>query len=248
MENDQTPAKGTEQETQSETEVDETTQNKSVEETLNPETPEIPTEATESTETDTEPEQPDYKQKFVESSKESILNAERVRLAQDQIEKLTKYDTPTDEFMREAYPEWDTFNEVTQKALMKTEAQELRQHRIEAQQADILAQMKLERELTDVFISNPQLAGKEADFKRFAMNPKNKGISVDVLAKAYLFDAEEEQPKPQQGAAIPQGNGGSREPLKQKKVSLEEARIIRETDPQRHRELVQQDMIETELE
>lgn len=251
MPNDQTPEIGTdEQETAIPEQTEETPQEQVEETTENPseevlqETPEESTETTEQTSPETT--QPDYRQKFVESSRESILNHERAKVANARVEQLTKTDTPTDEAMRELYPEWDDLNEVTKKALVKQEAQEMRQRRIEAQQQEILDRQKLEDELETVIESNPKLAGKEAEFKRFAKSPKNKGISADVLAKAFLFDVEEETPPAnvQREEVLPQGSGGSREPAKPKKISLEEAARIRETDYPKYLELVKNDQIE----
>lgn len=247
---DQTPETGTdatEIETP-QTQVEETTENPSEDvETESEGTPEVTEETTE--QTSPEP-QPDYKQKFVSSQREAILLAEREKVANARLESLTKTDTPTDEAMRQLYSEWDELNEVTKKALVKQEAQEMRQHRIEAQQQDIIDRQRLEDELETVIDSNSKLQGKAAEFKRFAKNPKNKDISADVLAKAFLFDVEEETPAttPQpKTEALPQGSGGPREPLKPKKVSIEEAAQIRKTDNKRYMELVKAGMIDDDI-
>lgn len=170
--------------------VETTTENPS--EVVEP--PAEPAESTEQTPPEPQPAPEGYvpKDKFVASAQESILNAERVKVRDAQLEKLTKIHTPTDDAMRQLYGEWDDLNEVTKKALIKQEAQEMRQHRIEAQQEEILNRIKLDEELGSVIESNPKLSGKETEFRRFAANPKNKGISADVLAKAFLFDVSED--------------------------------------------------------
>jgi hypothetical protein len=219
------------------------------------ETPQIPSEEVETPVVETtepsldpvEPEQPDYKQKFVDSAKESILNAERVKVRDAQLEQLTKTDTPTDEAMRLVYPEWDDLNEVTKKALIKTEAQEMRQRNLEARQEEILNRFKLDEELNSVIDSNPKLLGKESEFKKFAANPKNKGISAEVLAKAFLFDVEVPTAPAPKTEALPAGSGGPRGDLKPKKISIEEAAEIRKTDSKRYMELVKTGMIDDEI-
>ena len=196
------------------------------------------------------PQAPDYKEKFVNSQRESILNAERVNVANSRIEQLTKQDTPTDEAMRTLYPEWDTFNDVTKQAFIKVEAQNMRSARIEAQQQDILDRQKLEDELDAVVETSefaPKLKGKETEFKRFARNPKNRGIAAETLAKAFLFDVEEpSQPTPMT-EALPVGSGGPREPLKPKKISLEEAAQIRKTNYKQYLELVKSGQIDEDI-
>lgn len=224
------------------TQVEETTENPSedvetTEETQTESTEQTPPESTE----------PDYKQKFVESSRESILNAERVKVRDAQLEQLTKTDTPTDEAMRLVYPEWDELNEVTKKALVKQEAQEMRQKRIELRQEEIDNRQRLADELNEVIQSNDKLLGKESEFKKFAANPKNKGISAEVLAKAFLFDVEVPATPVPKGEALPTGNGGPRGDLKPKKISIEEAGEIRKTDNKRYMELVKAGMIDDDI-
>lgn len=186
------------------------------------------------------------KEKFVASAQESILNAERIRVANEKIEQLTKTDTPTDEAMRSLYPEWDDYNEVTKKAFVKSEAQEMRQRNLEARQEEILNRFKFEEDLNSVIEANQKLSGKESEFKKFAAKPVNKGISAEVLAKAFLFDVED-APKPVQTTeALPTGSGGSREPLKTK-ISIEEAAQIRKTDNKRYMELVKAGAIDDDI-
>lgn len=237
----QTPPEGTEQE-QVTPQVDQTV------ETVEPSsvTPQVETEETQEPETPAapQPQAPDYKQKFVESSRESILNAERVNVANERINELTKTDTPTDEAMRKLYPEWDGMDAFTKGVLIKQEATAMQQANIIARQQEIDARQRLEDQLDDC-IDNSEFAsklkGKEAEFKRFARNPKNRGIAAETLAKAFLFDAEDETPQaptPAPAEALPVGSGGPREDLKPKKISLEEAAVIRKTDYKRYLELV----------
>jgi hypothetical protein len=195
------------------------------------------------------PGDPDYKQKFVESSKESILNAARIEAANQKLEQLTKTDTPTDAAMRQVYPEWDDLNDITKKALIRTEATAMQQKNLEAKLQADEDRRRLEAELDSVIEENSKLSGKENEFRRFARNPKNIGISADVLAKAFLFDVEP-APAPQQAPqeALPAGSGGPRDPLKPKKISIEEAAQIRKTDNNRYMALAKAGMIDDDIE
>lgn len=246
MEPIQTPEEGTELEIetpQTQTEQTDETPNETVE--AEGQTTEQAPQAT-----------PDYKQKFVDSQREAILLAERNKLKEARLEQLTKTDTPTDEAMRQVYPEWDEFNQVTKTALIKTEAQEMRQRRIEARQQELDDRLKLEDEIENA-LDNPKfnkLKGREAEFKRFALNPKNRGINSEVLAQAFLYDADDAAstataapaPAPQanRGEALPSGSGGPRGDTTPKKTTLEEARNIRKTDYKRYMELVKTNQIE----
>lgn len=214
-----------------------------------PETPgEVPPETPAPETTPPEPTPPDYKQKFVESSREGILNHERAQVANSRIEQLTKQDTPTDEAMRSLYSNWDELDPVSKNFYVKQEAQEMRQRRIEVQQQDIVARQQLEDKLEDFLDSPPEdfkkIIGKEAEFTRFAKRKNNIGLSLETLAKAFLFDASDGTPQPTTGEALPAGSGGPRDPLKPKKISIEEAAEIRKTDSKRWLELVKAGAIE----
>jgi hypothetical protein len=216
-----------------------------------PETPVTPSEPApqepEPLEPAPEPTDPDYKQKFVDSQREAILLAERNKVKEAQIEKLTKTDTPTDEAMRLVYPDWDTYNDIAKKAFIRQESQEMRQRAIEARQEELDNRLKQDEEIQSQTQSNPKLQGKESEFKRFALNPKNKGISADVLAKAFLFDVEPEAIPAAPTEALPTGSGGPRGDLTPKKMSIEDAAQLRKTDSKRYMELAKAGLIDDDI-
>jgi hypothetical protein len=239
----QTPPEGTEQEPVM-PQVDqepETPITPPVEPEVQPQEPETPATP--------QPEQVVPKDKFVASQRESILNAARVEVANERINQLTKTDTPTDEAMRQLYPRWDEMDDFTKGVLVRQEATAMQQASILAKQQEIDARQKLDDELDNVIENTPKLQGKESDFKRFARSPKNRGIAAETLAKAFLFDAEDDAPAtppstPAPTEALPAGSGGPRDDLKPKKISLEEAAQIRKTDYKRYMELVKNKQIE----
>jgi hypothetical protein len=220
------------------------------------ETPQTPSEEVETPQEQSSPEPqtpPGYvpKDKFVASAQESILNAERVKVANARIESLTKQDTPTDEAMRQLFPEWDNLDDYNKRVLIRQETIAMQNAATRKEQQDILARQKLEDEVESV-LDDPKfskLKGREAEFKRFALKPANRGLSAEVIAKAFLFDAEDEappqpNPQPMPTEALPTGSGGPRGPIKPKKISLEEAANIRKTDYKRYIELVKANAIE----
>ena len=198
--------------------------------------------------------QSDYKEKFVHSQRESILNAERVKVKDAQIESLTKQDTPTDEAMRQLYPEWDGLDEYNKRVLLRQETLAM-QTRILAEQQEDKARRKLEDEVDSV-MDDPKfskLKGREAEFKRFALTPANRGLSAEVIAKAFLFDADEAAPQPagdpppKVNEALPTGSGGPRGPQKSTKISIEEAAKIKNTDYKRYIQLLKSGQIEEDI-
>jgi hypothetical protein len=244
MEPIQTPDEGTET-------TEPVTQSEITEETVALEpTAEAETTSTEEvTEPASEP-QPQLvpKEKFVASQRESILNNERIKVAETRIDQLTKQDTPTDEAMKLLYPEWDQLDEYNKKVLVRQETIAMQQARLLNEQQQILDRQKLEDELDTIIETNPKLQGREADFKRFARSPKNRGINAEVLAKAFLYDGDDEtQPPAPKTEAIPSGNGGPREPLKPKKLTIEAAAILRQTNYPAYMEAVKNKRIESDI-
>lgn len=202
-----------------------------------------------------QPQADPYKEKFVHSQREGILLNERVKVANSRIEQLTKQDTPTEEAMRQLYPDWDSYNDVTKRAYLQLEASNLRQARTEARQQEIDARLKLDEEVEDI-LDNPKfsskLKGREAEFKRFAKKKENRGISGDILAQAFLFEASDDEAppvehKPNLNPGLERGNGGPRQAPKPKKLSLEEAGSLRKTNYKEYMRLLKAGMIEDDI-
>jgi hypothetical protein len=210
-----------------------------------PETPQAPVEAPQDSAPQPQEQQTVPKDKFVASAQESILNAERVKVRDQKIESLTKTDTPTDEAMRLVYPEWDQLDAYNKNVLVQIETTKMQNARVLADQQDIKERQKLEDELENILEINPKLKGKESEFKRFAKNPKNKGISADVLAKAFLFDVElEPSAVPKVQEALPTGSGGPRDPLGPKKMTIEAAAELRKTNYKAYKEALDAGLVE----
>lgn len=203
------------------------------------------------------PQQPqvDYKDKFVQSQREAILLNARNQQKDAQLSKLTSKDTPTDDEMRSLYPWWDDSN-VDDSTRDFYKEQVAKDKRIKA--TETLAQTALQKlefsEKLDDFVDEPpqefsKLQGREAEFKRFAKRKDNIGLPLDVLAKAFLFDAAEDAPAPHVPVKTPgleNGNGGPRQAPKPQKLSLEDASKLRVSNYNEYRRLLNAGMIDEE--
>ena len=246
-----------EEEIQTTDEVTETTveapaDNSEVSEQETPQTPEV--EKTEQhSQQENQPTEPDYKNKFVESQREAILQNERLKQKDAHINKLTNKDTPTDDEMRSLYPEWDQLDDYNRRVLTHTRQTEKRAIAAEQRAEALERKREFEDNLEDFTDSPPQefkaLKGKESEFKRFAQRKANVGLPLDTLAKAFLFDIQDEiQPehKPTLTPGLERGSGGPRTAPKTK-IGLEEASLIRKTDYKRYMELVKNNQIEEDI-
>jgi hypothetical protein len=202
--------------------------------------------------TPAEPAQPqaDYKQKFVDSQREAILLNERLKQERTRNELLTKQDTPTDEAMRQVYPEWDQLDDYNKRVLIKQEATNMRTAKLELELAEAREERKLDAEIDSLLDSTDpkltKLQGREAEFRRFAKKPANKGISAETLARAFLFDAEEAPapaPAPTTRPSLEKGSGGPKEPAKPEGMTLEEEAELMKADPGRYAELIRKGII-----
>lgn len=192
--------------------------------------------------------EPDYRNKFQESSREAMLLVERNKVKDAQIEQLTKTDTPTDDDMRQAFPEWDQLDALTKKVISDQETIKRRQNRIDLELAEGRNQRQLEAELEGLSDQEEfkDLQGKETDFKRFALKPANKGIPAASLAKIFLHDIADELPKKHEYTPKPglePGSGGPKAPEKPTGLTLEQEAALMHSDPGKYAELVKKGVI-----
>jgi len=207
----------------------------------------------------TPPQQPqsvDYKQKFVDSQREAILLNERNKQKDAHLSKLTSKDAPTDDEMRSLYSWWDDPNvDTSTRDFYKEQAARDKQLK-QTQNLAMTLSEKLEfQEKLDEFIYEPPtefkgLKGKEAEFKRFAKKKDNIGLPLDTLAKAFLFDVSDDLTPthtPTLTPGLENGTGGPRTAPKPQKVSLEDAKNLRENNYQEYLRLVKAGQIEDEF-
>jgi hypothetical protein len=192
-----------------------------------------------------QPQEPDYKEKFAQSTRENQILAAKVSQYESRRELTNQ---PTETELKAAFPTWDFMSE-TEKDIAKRQlvSERKAEAALAAQQRrdeDEKWNNQLEFEIT----SNPDLSGKEREFKEYASKPTHRGAPVDVLADAFLHKATSTPPpKNTPRQVLNTGTGGPKESVKPKKVSLEEATVIRKTDYKRYMELVKAGLIEEDI-
>src|SRR5690606_37767235 len=97
--------------------------------------------------------------------------------------------------LRREYPEWDTLTNVEQRLfrdnfLNKRKFDLVHQAVQEAKKVDEWAE-KVDKfvEKKTLLEEYPQLAGREEEFKSFAMKPTRRGVDLEDLVGAFLFTA-----------------------------------------------------------
>lgn len=244
--NIQTPEKGTEQE--------ELTPEEKVLKEKNPEeTPEkTPGSEVIEPEPEKKPSEPivDYKVKFGKSTAENQILTEAIKKLESRLGLITTDETPTDTEMREKYPYWDEMMDLEKKLAIN---QVVLEHRLNKVSLSILemADEKRWNEEFDRFLEKaeilnqfPELKGKEKDFREYAKKPTHKGMDLEVIAKAFLYNPAKEPVKEKvpNKPVLEKGSGGGGQPPKAE-MSPEDIKLLREQDPKLYNLYVKQGKI-----
>jgi len=217
--------------------------------------PEEPAPSEEPEKPEEKPE-PDYKKKSIEQAKENIvLNAknekgEKLNKAVDEAAQITEI---PEEEIKIQYPEWDDMTE-TEKRLAKENYRNNKRfeiiHKAALEGKNIEEwNKKVESFVEDpqTLINTPALEGKQDDFKVFASKPSRRGVDFQTLVSAFLFDTTSNAKPANKGKMFETGSGGPNDKVKLKsdKITLEQARVLRETDYPKYKEYLKAGKIET---
>lgn len=224
-----------------------------VEEKVIDETPETPEETPSDEEPDNEPvetpeetpDEVDYKEKFSNSSREAALLAAKLKKQNEALEQAGLVKKPTEEEMRDEYPEWDEMSATEKKLATNSVWSDRRFGLIEnlsKETKDIEAwNGKVDTFVEDPksFIKYPRLEGKVEGFKAFCVKETRRGVDFEDLVGAFLNKIDSER-KPKKGQMFEKPSGGSNEPIKpvSDKLSVEESAKLMETDYSKWQEML----------
>jgi hypothetical protein len=208
-----------------------------------PETPSV---------TPPEKKKPDYKEKFKQSSREAQVITAKNKSITKAIDEAANVIEPTDDEMKAIYKDrWEFMSDI-EKELAKDNVVSKRKFDILHKSVKEGKDFEAWSEQVEVYTSDPKtlikfpdLDGKEEEFKIFALKPTRRGVPLEDLVAAFLFDATKILPK-KKGKMFEQGSGGSheKEKIKGNKVSVEEATRIRDTDYKRYKFLLKNNLID----
>jgi len=199
-------------------------------------------------------EQVDYKKKFIESTREAqILHAKNKKI-NDAFEEAQKIPTPDDEQMQKEYVDWDLMSEFEKKMAKDSYISRVRFEslsKVTAEFKDLeVWQERVENFIGDpkTLINKPELEGKQEEFRLFANKPSRRGVDFDTLVSSFLWDenkAMSSKPK-NKGSMFETGTGGPNDNPQPKpdKISIEEARVLRQSDYGKWKEYLKAGKIE----
>lgn len=212
-------------------------------------------------ETEPKKDEPDYEEKFKESSRNAQSLADAKKQLEERIDKAYLMPEPTeDEVKADLQKDNISFDELSdfEKRQAKKELhtrkinEEIRQARVDqkAQEdrvRDFVKEVDLHAIKPETIKKYPLLDGKQNALRKFAQDvPTRIGMNMDDLIELFLVKTAK-PPVKNKGGMFPTGNGGGSSNPSDKnngKVTLSQARSIREKNYAEYQRLVEQDKID----
>lgn len=195
-----------------------------------------------------------YKKKFIESTREAQILHAKNKKVNEALDKAMSINDVDEEELRQEYPNWDEMEEWQQKIAKKGLVNDKRiaslaeiskeTKDIEAWNAKIDTFLDDPKSLTDY----PELEGKIEEFRLFSTKPTRRGVDFEDLVSSFLFNREKTRPAKNSGSMFETGTGGDKTSKpKSDKLSIEQARSLRQTDYNKWKEYLNAGKIESEL-
>lgn len=158
-----------------------------------------------------------------------------------ELEEKLRGSSLTDEEVRQAYPEWEHMTQNEQRLAREN----LTIKKDLANVSTTLNGISAEKRINDVIQSNTALKGREKEFRDFLNKPSHRGVSIEVLTNAFLYESDQDDPpqrapkKEVKGLDTSSGLPGQGQKTEKKKYTNEQIQQIYNTDKRRYMQLVQ---------
>src|SRR3990167_880715 len=188
----------------------------------------------------------DYKKKFAESSREAQKIAAKNKVLNKAVEEAAELDEPTEEELQREFPDWELMDEGTRKMARMT-LTSTKRFELVHKATEIGIKIEKWGESVDKFvedpatlIDNPDLEGKQDEFRTFANYTGNHGTDLKTLVSAFLYEENKKVRPANKGAMFETGSGGPNDKPKPKsdKISMADAEVLRKTDYNKWREFL----------
>lgn len=197
----------------------------------------------------------DYQDKFKNSAREALILHARNKQFQESVEKASSINEVSDdevvEYAKSRNIDLETLEDY-QLAIIKDTIINNKRFSVIKQTAEESKEIDQWADKVDTFVSDernleqyPEIAGQENEFREFCMKPSRRGLEMDILAKAFLFDVDK-APAKKRSLLLSGGNGGSSAP-KPKPMTADDAKLLRTTNPRKYNQLVKEGKIKFDL-
>ena len=211
-------------------------------------------EPAEALEEEAEPSKELYKKKFSASSRENQRINAKNRVINKALSDAEEVPEPTEEELEAEFRDWDVMSD-TEKLLAKETVVSRNWRKVISQAKEQATKIEKWQDSVDEFVGdpktlndNPDLEGKEEEFRVFATQETNNNVPFNILIGAFLHQHSTTQ-KSNKGRMFERGSGGQNEKPKPRdgKISLEESRKLRETDYNKWKEYNTKGFIDYDL-
>ncbi len=195
-----------------------------------------------------------YKKKFSASSRENQKIYAKNRVINKALMEADDVPEPTEEELQTEYKDWELASDNERIALKEALiSKRWRQTIVKAKEQATKIEKWNESvdEFTDDPITlneNPELEGKIEEFREFAKQETNNSVPFKILVSAFLHDHQTNKVH-NKGKMFERGLGGANERVEPKgdTLTLEEARVLRQTDYPKYKEKLMAGKIKSDL-
>mgnify|MGYP001230947558 CR=1 FL=1 len=161
---------------------------------------------------------------------------------------------PTEEELVKEFPDWDLMSD-TEKVFAKETVVSRSWRQTISKAKEQATKIEKWNESVETFIDdpvtlsdNPELEGKTDEFKTFATDESNNSVPFKILVSAFLHEQAKNNVQ-HKGKMFENGSGGPNEKPQPKtgKITLEQAKVLRETDYGKWKEYLLAGKIESDL-
>lgn len=185
------------------------------------------------------------KEKLSASARENQKIYAKNRKLNQAIDEANEVPEPTEDELRAEFPEWDDIDDTQRKIAKETLISKRFRERISQAREE---GKKIEKWGEDVdkfiedpktLIANPDLEGKQEEFKEYANRESNNSVPFNVLVPAFLFEQEKGKPPVKKGQMFEKGNGGQKDVKRTDgKISALQGRALMKTDFKKYKQLL----------
>lgn len=194
------------------------------------------------------------KKKLSASARENQKIYAKNRVINKAILEADEMPEPTEEELTKEFSQWEDMTE-TEKTLAKETVISRNWRKKISEAKEQTTKIEKWNESVESFvddpktlIDNPDLEGKTEEFKTFAIEETNNSVPFNILVSAFLHQHSSGK-KPNKGKMFEHGSGGpnDRPQPKTGKITLDEARKLRETNYDKWKEYLNAGKIESDL-
>lgn len=198
-----------------------------------------------------------WKTKFQESSREAQIIAEREKEVKAKLEEATKPKEITDDLMKEKYADWDSYDDAVKATLKNQVKLEQEVTALKQSQSEYHNERKWDGKINSFLDENSEtekypIKDREA-FRKFVSKPERKGMNLDVLAAAFVYEVgttTPAKPEKKRGSMLEGGSGqGATQKHKsdKKEYTAEDAKVLRENNPREYERLVRSGKLDIKI-